>query len=261
MLLDTFADRRNGFVFATNAAGAKADTQIANEGRDVNPNWDAVWWVDARQDGGGMDGRVPHPVQDAALSRAATRTTWGINFARRIRRKNEVSYWSPVSRAYTIYRASSDGNLAGLPPLRPGRNLRIKPFVLAGAVRGVGESALRSRSRGRRRRQGGRDAVADARRDGQPRLRAGRGRRAAGQPHAVQPVLSRRSASSSSRTPASSTSATSRATTPGRAVPSARRGPAALLQPPHRPDRQRRGGAALRRRAAHRPRRRASASA
>ena len=46
VLLDTFADRRNGFVFATNARGAKADTQIANEGRDVNPNWDAVWWVD-----------------------------------------------------------------------------------------------------------------------------------------------------------------------------------------------------------------------
>ena len=67
---------------------------------------------------------------------------WGINFARRIRRKNEISYWSPVSRAYTIYRASSAGNLAGLPPLRPGRNLRIKPFLLGGAVRGVGQSSF-----------------------------------------------------------------------------------------------------------------------
>ena len=73
------------------------------------------------------------------------RSTWGINFARRVRRKNEVSYWSPVSRAYTIYRASSDGDLTGLPPLRPGRNLRIKPFVLGGAVRGVGEPRLRQR--------------------------------------------------------------------------------------------------------------------
>src|SRR5881628_494952 len=34
VILDTFADRRNGFVFVTNAAGAKSDTQIANEGRD-----------------------------------------------------------------------------------------------------------------------------------------------------------------------------------------------------------------------------------
>ena len=30
VLLDTFLDRRNGFVFSTNAAGARADTQIAN---------------------------------------------------------------------------------------------------------------------------------------------------------------------------------------------------------------------------------------
>ena len=33
MILDTFADRHNGFVFVTNAAGAKSDTQIANEAR------------------------------------------------------------------------------------------------------------------------------------------------------------------------------------------------------------------------------------
>ena len=47
-------------------------------------------------------------------SRPAMRKTWGINFARRVRRKSEVSYWSPVSRAYTIYRASAEGNLNGL---------------------------------------------------------------------------------------------------------------------------------------------------
>ena len=42
VLLDTFADRRNGFVFVTNAEGARADTQMASEGREVNSNWDAV---------------------------------------------------------------------------------------------------------------------------------------------------------------------------------------------------------------------------
>jgi hypothetical protein len=49
VLLDTFGDRRNGFVFATNAEGAKSDTQIANEGREINTNWDAVWWVAAQK--------------------------------------------------------------------------------------------------------------------------------------------------------------------------------------------------------------------
>jgi hypothetical protein len=127
VLLDTFSDRRNGFVFTTNSAGAKADTQMANEGRDVNPNWDAVWWVQSRRTDGGWSAEFRIPFKTLRFDAGDTQT-WGINFARRVRRKSEISYWSPVSRAYTIYRASSEGDLAGLPSLKQGRNLRIKPF-------------------------------------------------------------------------------------------------------------------------------------
>jgi len=141
VLLDTFADRRNGFVFSTNSAGAKADTQVANEGRDVNTNWDAVWWVESRKtpDGWVAEFRIPFKTLRFAAGDAQT---WGINFARRVRRKNEISYWSPVSRAYSIYRASSAGTLTGLPALRQGRNLRIKPFLALGSVRGIGKSGF-----------------------------------------------------------------------------------------------------------------------
>ena len=137
VLLDTFEDRRNGFVFATNAAGARADTQIANEGRDVNPNWDAVWWVAGRigPDGWTAEFRIPFKT---LRFRPGDRHPWGINFARRIRRKNEVTYWSPVSRAFSIVRASSAGTLQGLPDLAQGRNIRVKPFVLGGTVRPLG---------------------------------------------------------------------------------------------------------------------------
>ena len=141
VLLDTFADRRNGFVFTTNSRGAKADTQIANEGRDVNPNWDAVWWVESRRTADGWTAEFRIPFKTLRFEAGADQR-WGINFARRVRRKNELSYWSPVSRAYTIYRASSAGTLDGLPPLRTGRNLRIKPFLVGGAVRGVGADAF-----------------------------------------------------------------------------------------------------------------------
>lgn len=138
VLLDTFADRRNGFVFSTNPEGAKADTQIANEGRDVNPNWDAVWWVQSRKGPDGWTAEFRIPFKTLRFE-AGDGHTWGINFARRVRRKTEVSYWSPVSRAYSIYRASSEGDLVGLPTLRQGRNLRVKPFAVGGAVRAVGE--------------------------------------------------------------------------------------------------------------------------
>jgi hypothetical protein len=141
VILDTFADRRNGFVFITNPKGARADTQIANEGRDVNVNWDAVWEVGAKIVAGGWSIEIRIPFKTLRFS-SGTDRIWGINFARTIRRKNETDYWSPVPRVYNIYRASLDGNLAGLPDVAQGRNLRVKPYLLGRATRATGTKAI-----------------------------------------------------------------------------------------------------------------------
>jgi hypothetical protein len=137
LLLDTFADRRNGFVFATNPAGAKSDTQIANEGRDVNTSWDAVWSVATKIDAGGWSAEMRIPFKTLRFERGEGRI-WGANFSRRIRRKNEVDYWSPVPRVYNLYRAGLAGTLAGLGDVSQGHNLRIKPWVAANSTRAVG---------------------------------------------------------------------------------------------------------------------------
>ena len=147
VLLDTFLDRRNGFVFSTTAAGARADAQVANEGREVNTNWDAVWWVAAARNDEGWAAEFKIPFKTLRFEGGPGRD-WGINFARRIRRKNEVTYWSPVSRAFSIYRASSEGDLTGLPPLDPGRNIRVKPFLLGGATRPVGAGTFEKEATG-----------------------------------------------------------------------------------------------------------------
>ena len=145
LILDTFADRRNGFVFMTNAAGAKFDAQIANEGREVNPSWDAVWTVAAKRGSDGWSVEMRIPFKTLRFERGAGRI-WGVNFSRRIRRKNEIDYWSPVPRVYNLYRASLGGTLAGLPDASQGRNLRIKPFVAAHSTRGVGAGTFSSGS-------------------------------------------------------------------------------------------------------------------
>jgi Domain of unknown function (DUF5916)/Carbohydrate family 9 binding domain-like len=137
LLLDTFADRRNGFVFATNPAGAKSDTQIANEGRDVNTSWDAVWSVATKVDAGGWSAEMQIPFKTLRFEPGEGRI-WGANFSRRIRRKNEVDYWSPVPRVYNLYRAGLAGTLAGLGDVSQGHNLRIKPWVAGNSTRAVG---------------------------------------------------------------------------------------------------------------------------
>jgi hypothetical protein len=55
---------------------------------------------------------------------------WGVNFLRRIRRKNEEAYWAPLERRRVLYTMSSAGTLEGLEGVRPGRNFMLKPYVL-----------------------------------------------------------------------------------------------------------------------------------
>jgi hypothetical protein len=141
IILDTFADRRNGFVFVVNPAGAKSDTQIANEGRDVNTSWDAVWTVATRVDADGWTAELRIPFKTLRFERGADRI-WGVNFSRRIRRKNEVDYWSPVPRVYNLYRSGLAGTLTGLPDAGQGRNLRVKPWIAADTTRAAGGDAF-----------------------------------------------------------------------------------------------------------------------
>ena len=55
--------------------------------------------------------------------------TWGFNFERRIRRNNEVVYWSPMSQDRDLLRVSEAGTIEGIRAPRP-RNLQITPYVL-----------------------------------------------------------------------------------------------------------------------------------
>ena len=57
--------------------------------------------------------------------------TWGINFQRRLRRRNENSYWSPLRRIHQLSRVSMAGTVDGLEGLKPGANIRVKPYALA----------------------------------------------------------------------------------------------------------------------------------
>ena len=48
VLLDTFDDNRNGFLFGTNPQGAKRDGQMGGDGAYPNFDWDGVWHVKVR---------------------------------------------------------------------------------------------------------------------------------------------------------------------------------------------------------------------
>ena len=129
VVIDTFKDERNGYQFAINPAGAKWDAQMANEGRENNSNWDGIWDVATRIAEDGWYAEIEIPFKTLKFGPEAMQT-WGINFQRRLRRHNENSYWSPLRRIHSLNRVSMAGTFEGLQGLKPGANVRVKPYVL-----------------------------------------------------------------------------------------------------------------------------------
>ena len=128
VILDTFHDERNGYQFATNPAGAKWDAQMSNEGRENNANWDGIWDVATTMTETGWYAEIRIPFRTLKFDSGDTQT-WGVNFERKVRRLNEDSYWSPLPRIYDIQRVSLAGSVEDFRGLRPGKNLRVKPFA------------------------------------------------------------------------------------------------------------------------------------
>ncbi|MEA2564444.1 MAG: hypothetical protein QOH06_5948 [Acidobacteriota bacterium] len=129
ILLDTFNDRRNGYMFETNPNGARAEGLINDEGDSVNMEWDGVWEVAARRTEDGWAAEMAIPF--STLRFAPGGGDWGLNVRRMIRRKNEEAYWSPIPLEGDMWRFSLAGRLTGLDGISPGLNLRAKPFAVA----------------------------------------------------------------------------------------------------------------------------------
>jgi uncharacterized protein DUF5916/cellulose/xylan binding protein with CBM9 domain len=138
VIVDTFRDERNGYWFATNAMGAKWDAQMVNEGREVNADWDGVWQVRTRITEQGWYAELAIPFSTLKFKNVSEQV-WGLNFLRRLRRRNEESYWAPVPRIYRLSRVSVAGTLEGFQARPRDAGLRVKPYALASGSRvGVG---------------------------------------------------------------------------------------------------------------------------
>ena len=159
IILDSFHDGQNGFVFGTNPAGVEYDGQVTNEGQGsgrsggfvirsgsgqqrgsgggFNLNWDGVWEVNAQISDIGWTAELAIPFRTLRYP-SGDAQAWGVNFQRNIRSRNEQSYWAPLPRQFNLNRLSLAGELHGL-AVPQQRNLKLTPFAV-GYWRGGGET-------------------------------------------------------------------------------------------------------------------------
>ena len=131
IVLDTFYDRRNGFLFHTNALGALFDAQVTDE-RNTNSDWNTVWWVKSQvvEEGWTVEIRIPFRSLRYAAGGAQL---WGINFQRNIKHKNEKVFFTPTPQAYNrdgLVRLSNAATLVGLEAPAGSRRMELKPYAI-----------------------------------------------------------------------------------------------------------------------------------
>ena len=133
--LDTFADRRNGYVFVVSAAGGKRDGLI--ESTRTRWEWDGLWTAKTRVDELGWTAEIAIPTK--TLSFDPANTAWGFNIERFIRHKNESVRWATPTRDSGVTSMNDTGEIENLAGLVQGLGLTVKPFLTAKADLNTGD--------------------------------------------------------------------------------------------------------------------------
>ena len=143
IMLDTFNDNKSGYAFLFNPAGAIKDMYINNDGTSINRAWEGIVFPKTSIQDHGWEIELAFPLTSLRFNPSNGEKNWGINFLRRIRRKGEDVYWSPIEPYEKLLTVSKAGTLGGLKNIRPGRNLQMKPFLIGNQIR-VDESSNNS---------------------------------------------------------------------------------------------------------------------
>ena len=155
LLIDTYNDGQNAFIFGTSPTGIEFDAQVTKAGQTrgsggsparaggaggggaqragaaaFNLNWDAVWRVRSQVTARGWESEITIPFRTLRY-RPGPGQTWGLNVSRNLRRRNELSFWSPVSRAFEFTQIELAGQLHGI-EAKSHRNLKLLPYVIGG---------------------------------------------------------------------------------------------------------------------------------
>jgi hypothetical protein len=124
--IDTFLDERSGYFFEMNPSGLMADAVFGVNG--MNRAWDGIW--NARVHHSEIGWTIEIAIPFRTLNFNPENDTWGINFQRTVRRKNEDSVWMGWGRNQGLGRMTNAGRVTGIREVSQGHGLDIKPYGL-----------------------------------------------------------------------------------------------------------------------------------
>ena len=147
--LDTYLDRRNGYIFEVGALGTQDDALFTDESLDrPDWNWDGVFTTETTVNAEGWVLEMAIPFTTIRFA-DVEEPVMGIAFQRSIRRKNETVLWPHIGQDFVggIAQASQYATLTGLKDIRRGHRLEVKPFATLGGQQLAGEPDFERQSK------------------------------------------------------------------------------------------------------------------
>ena len=127
LMLDTYKDRLNGFVFSVSTKGVQYDAKIY--GGTYSSKLDMIWYGEVNHSDSGYTVEMKIPYSAIRFSPEEVQS-WGINFTRYHTLNREESTWNPV-RPDLDNVVAQGGTLKGLKDIYPPIRLFFSPYVSA----------------------------------------------------------------------------------------------------------------------------------
>ena len=124
--LDPNMTRRDGYLFEINPLGARREGLVQNNS-DVLYEWNTFWNAKSRILPNGWSTEVVIPFR--SISYDKTRTDWGFDLFRLVRRKNERIRWSSVVETIPSSDISRSGTLTGITGIDGGLGLDVQAYA------------------------------------------------------------------------------------------------------------------------------------
>jgi hypothetical protein len=127
VVLDTYGDRRTGYYFLVNAAGARVDGLISGP-EEPSLDWDGIWDARTQRTAEGWTAEIVIPTRTLSFARGLTQ--WGANFERFVPRDRLNMRWAGTTLDSFIVDLSRAGTVSGLGELEQGKGLEFSPYTV-----------------------------------------------------------------------------------------------------------------------------------
>ena len=131
--IDSYHDNQTAFEFTFNPSGVKVDILQFDDGNNQDKSWDPVWYLETRITPEGWTAELKIPFSVLRYNSPGSDTgayDWGINFIRRISRKQERQDWAFTPKKESGF-ISRFGRLTGLADLPDPGRLEVIPFTVS----------------------------------------------------------------------------------------------------------------------------------